>query len=355
MRGSLFGALVAVVLAAVIGAAAPAGGVAGFGDVDAGRFFTEPVQWMVDNEITTGTSPTCFSPDDSVTRGQAAAFMWRMEGFPMGAPAHPFGDIVADWQQDPVSWMADEKITTGTTATTYSPDDNLTRGQLAALVHRLAGEPAGAPPHPFIDVVKGWQQLPVSWMADEEITTGTSPTTFSPEDTVTRGQLAAFFYRFKGSPAVVVDEASPRCGPPTMGDPLAIGEEWRVGDWDVAIVGFVGDATAAVLAEDPSNAAPGVGNVYSLIRVRATYRGAGAGDAWRELTAGLVGNNQVAYDDISCVAIAPDDLFNLPDAFPGGMVEGNFCVILPASQVASGVLFVEPTFAIGDRVWWAQG
>ena len=57
----------------------------------------------------------------------------------------------------------------------------------------------------------------------------------------------------------------------------------------------------------------------------------------------------------SCFAVAPDHLLFLPSAFPGGIVEGNFCVILPASQVASGVLFVAPTSAIGDRVWWAQG
>ncbi|NIR35251.1 MAG: S-layer homology domain-containing protein, partial [Actinobacteria bacterium] len=51
---------------------------AGFGDVGAGRFYTDAVQWMVDNDITTGVSPNCFCPDDPVTRGQAAAFMWRM-------------------------------------------------------------------------------------------------------------------------------------------------------------------------------------------------------------------------------------------------------------------------------------
>ncbi len=66
--------------------ASPVGGVAGFGDVDAERFYTAPVQWMVDNDITTGTGPTCFSPDEDVTRGQAAAFLWRMEGSPAPGP-----------------------------------------------------------------------------------------------------------------------------------------------------------------------------------------------------------------------------------------------------------------------------
>jgi len=87
-------ALVCLVLALSLSASSPAGGVAGFGDVAVGRFYTAPVQWMVDNEITTGTSPTCFSPDDPVTRGQAAAFMWRMQGFPPPGAAHPFSDVV---------------------------------------------------------------------------------------------------------------------------------------------------------------------------------------------------------------------------------------------------------------------
>jgi hypothetical protein len=358
MRPSLVAtSIVALVSAAVLAATPPAGGVAGFGDVQAGKFFTEAVQWMVDNEITTGTSPTCFSPDDPVTRGQAAAFLWRIEGSPEPASAHPFSDVVAEYQQKPVSWMSENQITTGTTPTTYSPDDTLTRGQMAALIHRTAGEPAAAPTT-FPDVFKDWQLVPVGWMEAEGITTGTTPTTFSPEDPVTRGQFATFAWRWKGEPAVVIDEDSPACGPPalgTMADPLAIGDVKRVGDWDVAIVGFVGDATAAVLAEDPFNAPPGAGNVYVLIRVRATYRGVGAGNAYLELTTGLVGSNLLAYDDLTCVALAPDDMVKVPDALPGGTAEGNFCVILPSGQVPSAVLFVEPTFSAADeKVWWAQ-
>ena len=194
---------------AVLGSLSPAGGFAGFGDVPEESFYTEAVQWMVDNGITTGTSPECFSPNDAVTRGQAAAFMWRMEGRPAASP-HPFNDVNASWQQDPVSWMYEQGITTGTSPVTYSPNETLTRGQLAALLWRLEGEPS-APSHPFNDVVASWQQGPVSWMASASpaITTGTSPSTFSPNDPVTRGQLATFFWRYKGKPAVIVDLTHP--------------------------------------------------------------------------------------------------------------------------------------------------
>jgi dienelactone hydrolase len=107
--------------------------------------------------------------------------------------------------------MFNNGITTGTTATTYSPDDHLTRGQLAVLLHRLEGSPEAPGPVQFPDVVEAWQITPVGWMLQQGITTGTSSTTFSPEDTVTRGQLATFFYRYKDSPAVVIDDESPGC------------------------------------------------------------------------------------------------------------------------------------------------
>jgi cytochrome c5 len=202
-------------LLALATAGSPAGGVAGFGDVEAQLYYTNPVQWMVDNDITTGVSETCFRPDQDVTRGQAAAFLWRMEEMPTGSPAHPFNDVPLAWQQDAVSWLYANEVTTGTTATTFSPDDELTRGQLAALLHRLAGMPTGSPAHPFNDVPLAWQQDAVSWLYANGITTGTSSTTFSPADPATRGQVATMLHRYKGEPAVVVDPTSPFCAPPT--------------------------------------------------------------------------------------------------------------------------------------------
>lgn len=201
-------AFAAIVVGLLALPATPATGIARFGDVAADRYFTDAVQWLVDEEITTGTSATCFSPGDDVTRGQAAAFLWRMEGEPAAAP-HPFGDVVAPWQQGAVSWLFANGITTGTSPTTYSPDDSLTRGQLAALLHRLADDTGDVSPHPFGDVTAPWQQVPVSWLFANEITTGTSATTFSPDQPVTRGQIATFLHRYRGAPAVDVDPTHP--------------------------------------------------------------------------------------------------------------------------------------------------
>ena len=187
----------------------PATAVAGFGDVDDDLYYSEPVQWMVDNNIVTETTGPCFGPHTPATRGETALYMWRMEDQPE-APLHPFDDVTDERQQPAVSWMYDTGITTGTSPTTFGPDQQLTRAQLAALLHRLAGEPS-ASGHLFVDVVAGWQQQPVAWMVANKITTGTSPTTFSPNEPVSGGELATFFYRYKGSPAVAVNPHSPPC------------------------------------------------------------------------------------------------------------------------------------------------
>jgi hypothetical protein len=213
IRSLLAGVVMTMVLLVPVTAA---GAVAGFGDIEEGAFYTDAVQWMVDNEITTGTSPTCFSPDDTVTRGQAAAFMWRMEGRSAPAGAHGFADVFEPWQQDPVAWMVEQipPITLGTTATTFEPGLPLNRGQLATFLWRLEGEPTGAPPTLFTDVPAGaFFEEAVRWMVAQvpPITLGTTATTFSPYDTVTRGQVATFFHRYKGEPSVTLDPSSPPC------------------------------------------------------------------------------------------------------------------------------------------------
>lgn len=198
----------------VVGLTAPAhAGIGGFHDVSASSYYARPVQWMINGEITTGTSPTTFSPDLPVSRGVAATFLWRMEGRPAAPAPHPFRDVTISWQQDPISWMAAKGITTGTSSTTYSPDRPITRGEFAALLWRLAGSPS-AGDHPFDDVTRSWQHEPIAWMASTGITTGTSPSTFSPDALVTRAQVATFLYRYSGSPSVTLDitaDAGPSC------------------------------------------------------------------------------------------------------------------------------------------------
>ena len=201
--------LVVALVAVLLVPASPVGAVAGFGDVDNGKFFTDPVQWSVDNAIT-GIDGSCFSPDQPVTRGETAVWIYNMENQPEPGERHSFTDVTDASQNDAISWMSDSDITTGTSSTTFAPDETLKRAQAAAFLHRLAGEPS-APPHGFVDVSNGWQQGPVSWMSNTGITTGTSPTMFSPDGTLTRAQLITFLYRYSDKPEVTIDPDSPTC------------------------------------------------------------------------------------------------------------------------------------------------
>ena len=100
-----------------------------------------------------------------------------------------------------VYWMVQESITTGTSSTTFSPLDALKRSEVAAFLHRYAAAPGPYPDHPFVDVLVGtFYNEPVKWLLDLDITTGTSPTTFSPGSDVTRAEVAAFLHRLAASP-----------------------------------------------------------------------------------------------------------------------------------------------------------
>jgi len=203
----------------LLAAASPAGAVAGYGDVAEGQYYTEPVQWSTDNDIT-GIDGNCFAPDTVVTRGEASIYMWYMQDQPT-APMHSFDDVTVEGQDAAVSWMFANKITTGTSKTTFSPDTALTRAHLVTFLWRLAGEPL-APDHSFGDVHAPWQQGSVSWAADQAITTGTSKTTFSPDTALTRAHLVTFLWRYQGEPDVTVDPLSPECDPDATLPPVVV-------------------------------------------------------------------------------------------------------------------------------------
>jgi hypothetical protein len=198
----------AVVAALATAFIAPTAGIAnaagGFGDVPITDYFTEAIQWMTDEGITSGTSPGCFSPHASTTRAQAATFIHRSENEPSGG-SEPFTDVNSgDYFASAVSWMVNAGITSGTTPTTFSPHQPVTRGQIATFLHRLEGEPIGGST-PFVDVPpSAYYAEAVAWLVNAGITAGTSPTTFEPDRAVTRGELATLLYRYHGSPSVTV-------------------------------------------------------------------------------------------------------------------------------------------------------
>lgn len=220
-----FRSISTVVCAAVLAltAATPAGAVAGFGDLAGEEFYTEAVQWMVDNEITSGTSPGCFSPGNATSRGQVATFVHRSQGEPAGGNSG-FADVSPGaYHAAAVGWMVDAGITTGTTSTTFEPDRLVTRGELATFLYRAEGSPAGGS-ESFTDVDDAdFFADAVAWMVAEGVTNGTSATTFSPHRYVTRAEVATFLYRVAGSPNVTVTSGG-NCATAAVEVELAVAE-----------------------------------------------------------------------------------------------------------------------------------
>ncbi|MCY3851344.1 MAG: S-layer homology domain-containing protein [Acidimicrobiaceae bacterium] len=208
--GLVIGLLTALLAALTTLSPRTAAGVAGFGDVDDGHYYTEAVQWAADEGIV--DADACFWPESPVTRGDAAMALWRMQGSPQ-ADAHSFADVLDPTQNDAVSWLSSTGVTTGTSETTFAPTEPLNRGHIATFLWRLAGEPKPAEPHPFADVHAGWQEDAVSWLFSTGVTTGTSATEFSPGLALNRAQLVTFLYRYSGKPAVTVDRRTPYCDP----------------------------------------------------------------------------------------------------------------------------------------------
>lgn len=99
------------------------------------------MQWAVQNGITTGTSATTFSPDAVVTRSQNVTFLWRWAGSPRAGHAGSFSDVAADaYYSDAVIWAASEGVTSGTSATTFSPEAPCLRSQIVTFLYRYMAE-----------------------------------------------------------------------------------------------------------------------------------------------------------------------------------------------------------------------
>lgn len=127
-----------------------------FIDVKASDFFYEPVKWAVNNKITNGTSSTTFSPYKNCNRAEIVTFLWRAAGTPEPTVTrNPFTDVnsVRDASYyKAILWASQKGITAGSTATTFSPYQECTRSQIVTFLYRYAGKPSGYYSNPFKDV-----------------------------------------------------------------------------------------------------------------------------------------------------------------------------------------------------------
>lgn len=170
-----------------------------FHDVSRLDYFYDAVKWAAENGIASGTGRYTFSPNAVCTRAQTVTFLWRAAGSPL--PRYrvcPFTDVQpSDYYYNAVLWAVEQGITTGLNATTFGPDVTVTRGQVATFLYRAASAAKPNTFNPFTDVkTTAYNYNAILWAYDNRITTGTSDTTFSPDAYCTRAQIVTFLYRY---------------------------------------------------------------------------------------------------------------------------------------------------------------
>ena len=170
-----------------------------FHDVSRLDYFYDAVKWAAENGIASGTGRYTFSPNAVCTRAQTVTFLWRAAGSPL--PRYrvcPFTDVQpSDYYYNAVLWAVEQGITTGLNATTFGPDVTVTRGQVATFLYRAASAAKPNTFNPFADVkTTAYNYNAILWAYDNRITTGTSDTTFSPDAYCTRAQIVTFLYRY---------------------------------------------------------------------------------------------------------------------------------------------------------------
>ena len=168
-----------------------------FGDVSADAYYNQAVQWAQEKGITDGISSNLFGPKQPCTRSQIVTFLWRAAGSPEPkSTAAGMTDVVpGSYYAKAVAWAVENGITTGTAEGTFSPNATCTRAQAVTFLARAQNAKATGKTA-FSDVpADSYFADAVAWAQANGVTTGTSETTFSPDNDCTRAQIVTFLYR----------------------------------------------------------------------------------------------------------------------------------------------------------------
>lgn len=170
----------------------------GFTDVPSGKYYTDAVVWAVKNGVTSGTSATTFSPNKSCTRAEIVTFLWKAVGSPSVSGSNPFKDVKSsDYYYKAVQWAVQNGVTSGTSATTFSPNKKCTRGEVVTFLWSEAGKPSTTNTISFRDVSSSaFYYKAIKWAVKYGITSGTSAASFSPENVCTRAEVVTFLYKY---------------------------------------------------------------------------------------------------------------------------------------------------------------
>lgn len=165
-----------------------------FADVKAGAYYENAVKWAVEKNITTGTSETTFSPDNTCTRAQIITFLWRAVGSPKASAQNPFADVKeTDYYYDAAVWASQKGMVSGIA---FKGETPCTRSSTVMYLWQNAGAPQTKTSDKFSDVSATAEYAEaVAWAVNNNVTSGTSATAFSPDMTCTRGQIVTFLFR----------------------------------------------------------------------------------------------------------------------------------------------------------------
>lgn len=168
-----------------------------FQDVKAGAYYENAVKWAVKYGITNGTSATSFTPEKTCSNAEILTMLYRVFDWMIVSEDNPFSDVKpSDYYYEAARWAAEYGIVSGTT---FDPDKPCTRAMTMTYIWKAMDSPDVDNPASFTDVPGGADYAKaVAWAVEEGVTNGTSSTTFSPNDTCTRGQIATFLYRALG-------------------------------------------------------------------------------------------------------------------------------------------------------------
>ena len=173
-----------------------------FTDVDTNAWYHEAVDFVLEAKLMNGTSGTTFAPLADTNRAMLATLLYRMEGEPsVAGMENPFEDVPADtWYTDAVIWAANEGVVKGTSTTTFTPDQEITREQMVAMLWRYAGEPEAdeAALKDFTDAatVSKYAKEAMAWAIETGLVSGMSKTTIAPKGTANRAQIATILMRY---------------------------------------------------------------------------------------------------------------------------------------------------------------
>ena len=168
-----------------------------FSDVSTSAYYYEAVKWAQEKGITGGIGNGLFGPNQPCTRAQIVTFLWRAAGSPepKGTAAGMTDVVSGSYYEKAVAWAIENGVTTGTTATTFSPDATCTRAQAVTFLARALNAKAAGKAE-FSDVpANSYFAEAVAWAAANGVTEGVGNGMFAPDNDCTRGQIVTFLYR----------------------------------------------------------------------------------------------------------------------------------------------------------------